>query len=246
MIIRFENERRFPRSALLWVWLCLFLCAGCGVQPRQQPFSKASPLKVVQVSGDPIQDKLGALSKENREFLTWFSATIPDPLPPMAYASAIIFDPTNEPTTLALAKRVDGEVDLAVALANPGTLTDQPNILCLRNQRQVSCSDQADVWQALLPPKTLVIVPTHFQAEIGDRLTFLFLADNDYKRVDRGSTLKWAFVEKRADVPNEAIEAPAHEKVNSKLRSFRSATRPQRPYIIVILRKPSPLNPTDG
>lgn len=72
------------------------------------------------------------------------------------------------------------------AVANPGTLTHQPNVLCLRNQVQVSCSKQADVWQLTLPPKSLAILSNQLEAESGDRLSFLFLADQDYKRIQYG------------------------------------------------------------
>lgn len=142
-----------------------------------------------------------------------FSETAPDPLPPMAYVSVRLFDPAKEPSSALLADLNKGVAQAPFAVANPGTLTHQPNVLCLRNQVQVSCSKQADVWQLTLPPESLAILSNQLEAGSGDRLSFLFLADQDYKRIQYGSSAQWISVEKRTDLPKQFVEAPAREKI---------------------------------
>ncbi len=208
-----EKERRFVCGALLWVVLGLLLLLGCSGQSSEPRVARTNIQKIVPISGEPIQERVGELSAGYREFLRAFSESVPDPLPPMAYASVILFDPAKEPSTVPLADLNEGIAQAPFALANPGSLTNQPNVLCLRNQVQVSCSKQADVWQLILPPKSLAILSNQLEAESGDRLTFLFLADQDHKRIQYGSTAQWIFVEKRTDLAKQFVEAPAREKI---------------------------------
>lgn len=71
----------------------------------------------------------------------------------MAYPSVVILDPASPETNDALmVKRLNGYTDVQVAIANPGTNTNQPNVLCLRNAVQVKCTPDVDVWEVTVFP----------------------------------------------------------------------------------------------
>lgn len=195
--------------------LCLLVgvaCAGnTASAPRDAPTTQ---VKMARLGGQPLEDMLPKLHPDHRSFVLDFAATVPDPLPALAQASVVMLEPGSPPSDgRPIVELLDGFAEVEVGIANPGSNTNQPNVVCLRNGEQVSCTPDVNVWEVVLPPRTLAFVPTRIPANRGDRLTFLLLARDDSKRVDIASQVFSAFVEKRPDLPSEFVEAPVHEAV---------------------------------
>jgi hypothetical protein len=128
--------------------------------------------------------------------------------------------------TRRILKLAEDHVETEVALANPGWNTNQPNVLCLLNGRQVGCTPDVDVWEAMLPPQTMVFLPIRLKASPGDRLTLLFLAHDEPKRPFPSSQMQTLYVEHIPAQPPAFVEAPTAPKVLGGCNSVVMLTDP--------------------
>jgi hypothetical protein len=176
-------------------------------------------VNIVRVEAQPFAAMLPLLPSENQERLLAFAATIPEPLPELASASSVFLHPflsLPEPPARQIVKLHDGHARGDVAIANPGSNINQPNVLCLRNGVQVACTPEVDVWEVWLPPATLAILEFRIVAEPGDQLTLLFIPSDEPKRLFPGSQLLHAFVEEVPQPPLSGAYAklpPAEQPV---------------------------------
>lgn len=147
----------------------------------------------------------------------------------MAYVSAHFVDPTKDSRDVLILKLVEDYVETEVALANPGWNTNQPNVLCLLNGRQVGCAPDVDVWEVMLPPQTLALLPIRLKARPGDRVTFLFLAHDEPKRPFPSSQMQTLYVEHTPipGPPPASVEAPSAPKVLGGCNNVTMLTDPK-------------------
>lgn len=216
LVRRFELRSRVRQAcSLAVVALCLTMGSACARDDTTAtPTVPALQVKTARLEGRPFEEMLPKLDPAQRSRLLAFTTTVPEPLPELAYPSSVFLKPTSPSDKGSQVLELsDGYAEVQVVMANPGSNTNQPNVICLRNATQVSCTPQVDVWEVSLSPETLAFVPTRIPASPGDRLTFLLMANDEPKRVDPASQVLWAFVEERPGLPSEFIDAPIHEKV---------------------------------
>lgn len=140
--------------------------------------------RISRLEARPIEEMLPLLPAENQSLLLELASTVPEPLPELAFASTVFLEP-NIPHSErdSIIPLEDGFVQMDIGIANPGSNYNQPNVLCLLNGVQVTCTPEVDVWEVVLPPKTLAIVPIRISAQPGDQLIFLFVPQDESKRV---------------------------------------------------------------
>lgn len=199
----------------------LFLLIGCKEQISKQPILETASISIVPITSQiikaqPIDHMLTKLGDEAQTRLAEFTATVPDPLPnDLAYPLQIGFLPklsraSGKPNIVSL---TEGKIKLEGMLANPGSNFEQTNIICLRNESQIPCSPEADVWSVVLEPKTLAIVHYEIEAMKGDRLTMLYIANNETKRLYMASIMDWVFVEEDPTQAIDFVQMPAVDAV---------------------------------
>jgi hypothetical protein len=217
VVITKLSSRRSGRGvySFITVVLCVFVSSACA---SSAPNATSTPLprqvKIARLKGQPLEAILPKLYPDNRAYLEAFAATIPITLPELAIASSVFLEPTSSSSSdMLIVKRSENEAEVEIGQANAGSNAYQPNVLCLRNGVQVGCTPEVDVWEVELPPKTMVLMPTRIPANPGDRLTFLFLPDNEPKRLEAGSQMLRAEVEQHPDSPTGWVDAPTVAKV---------------------------------
>jgi hypothetical protein len=210
-------------------------------------------VKIARQEGQPLEAILPKLYPDNRAYLEAFVATIPITLPELAIASSVFLEPTSSSSSdMLIVKRLKNDAEVEIGQANVGSNPYQPNVLCLRNGVQVGCTPEVDVGEVELPPKTMVLMPTRIPANPGDRLIFLFLANNEPKRVEPGSQMLRAEVEQRPDSPAKWVDAPTSAKVfggcdfavlvkdlsdtTSPLNLFRNATTKRGTILYLLIQ----------
>lgn len=195
---------------------CLVMSSACASNATTvTPTVPNRKVKTAHLEGQPFEEMLPQLGPSQRSLLLDFAATVPNPVPRLAYPSVVFLEPTvlSPPEGPLVVELSDGYAEVQIGIANPGSNVNQPNVLCLRNAVQIDCTLEVGVWDISLPPETLAFVPTRIPASPGDQLTFLLLAEDEPKRVQLGSQMLWAFVEERPGLPSEFVEAPIHAKV---------------------------------
>lgn len=209
-------------SALI-VWL---IAVGCGQSPPLNTpihtpvktlISTTQSINIVPVKAQPLEMVLPQFPPDTRQFIADFKTTVPESLPPLAFASytEIIQElPSSSSSEQSHASivnlGVDGYANFFVMQANIGSNPFQPNVLCLRNGQQISCSPEADAWQLSLSPETAALMKARIRAEEGDHITLLFLPDRETERVQLGANIKWVDVKERVTVPATAMDVPTH------------------------------------
>jgi hypothetical protein len=200
------------------------IAAGCGPSfslNTQTPTPAATiagvtqEINLVEVEAQPLENVLPHFHADTRQFIDDFRATVPQSLPPLAFAafSAVnpqlsSFLPESQLSSVEITD--DGYAEFLVTQANIGSNSFQPNVLCLQNGRQMSCAPGADVWQLSLAPETAALMMARIPAERGDHITLLFLPDREPERAQLGANIKWVDVEERVTVPATWVEAPTH------------------------------------
>ena len=169
---------------------------------------------IAHLEGQPLETVLPKLFPDNRDYLEAFSATVPISLPELALATSVFLEPTSASSTDTLVVRRSGP-NAAVELgqANVGSNAYHSNVLCLRNEVQVSCSPDVDIWELDLGPRSMVIMQSQIAAQLGDRLTFLFLPDNEPKRLEPAAQALHANVEAQPAAPLKWVDSPSAAKV---------------------------------
>jgi hypothetical protein len=210
-----SGDRCLHSLVLLLLPVCCVVLSGCfNAAPTAQPTPLSRALRTARLEGQPLELMLPSLHPDNRKFIEDFAATVPPSLPEQAYVSTVILDPASPaPEGPLIVKQSNGYADVEMAIANVGTNTNQPNVICLRNDMQVGCTPEVDVWEVALPPKTLALVSTRISASPGDSLIFLFLAQDEPKRIYAASQIKRSFVEQHSVPPSTWIDAPGHDKI---------------------------------
>jgi hypothetical protein len=243
---------------LLVLSLSVFL-TGCDLRTVPPPGTEKSRLpegiKVAERTAQPFVEALPQLHPDNRAHLLDFSASIPDPLPELAFASSAFLFPSlslrADVSQRQFVALQNGYAELQIGLANPGSNANHPHVLCLRNGEQASCADEADVWSVLLPPETMAFVPIRIHARRGDQLTFLIIPPDEAERLYVASQMLWLFVEERPGLPTEYVAAPdpQHPVFEgcdynmllpdvSPADSFRIPATQERRVILELLLKP--------
>lgn len=201
--------------SLVFTLLCWLISSACAVPSPAAPSTvPIRAMKTASLKGQPFDTMLPKLHPTQREFLEFFAATVPEPLPEMAYPSWVALNPDSPllPEGPLMVNRSDGYAEVQIGMANPGSHINRPNVICLRDGVQVGCTPETDVWEVMLPPKTLALVPTRIPASSGDHLVFVFLANDEPKRIDLGSQMVWAYVEQHPDPPSAWVDAPVHTR----------------------------------
>ncbi|MCA9942260.1 MAG: hypothetical protein KC449_02200 [Anaerolineales bacterium] len=168
-----------------------------------------------QIEAQPLDEMLPKLNEADRVALENFAASVPDPLPNNLAYPVFTFMQTSmsKIDETHILRLVDGSITLEGVIANPGSNAQEANIICLRNGIQTACSPQATVWSIILNPKTLAFVPYEIQAQSGDWLTFLIVADKEPMRLFMASIMQWFFVDKRPPLPAHFVQAPSQARV---------------------------------
>lgn len=204
------TARRGARSALPLLIVSLSILAACNVRGSAINGS-ADALRIVVLEGLPLHEVASGFHPQNRQHLEAFTASVPEPLPEMAYVSSVILDPFSPPppadSSIVLGLD-DGYIKTHLALANPGTNTNQPTLVCLRNGTQVACTPKVDLWKATLPPESIALVPIRIAATPGDHLVFLIMAHDEPLRYKPSSQMLWAYVENEEGKPTRWVDAP--------------------------------------
>ncbi len=208
------NGQRLVHSLLVGIVCLVFgsACGGSGSSATSAALSRE--IKIANLEGQPLETMLPKLHPDQRDYLEAFAATVPESLPEMAYVSSVLLNPSLPPSSdTAVIKRSGAYAEAQVGIANVGSNINQTNMLCLRNGVQVGCTSEVDVWQMTLSPKTMALAPVHISANAGDHLTFLFLANNESKRLEPASQILQAFVDRSLDTPSAWVDAPVHARV---------------------------------
>lgn len=216
---RKQAHSLFFVAIIIWVSV-----AGCGQgnslnapahTPVGTPSGTPRKIRIVPVEGQPLEQVLPQFHPDTRQFIEDFKATVPESLPPLAFAAFSAVNPQFSSflpeSQLSIVEITDdGYAEFLIAQANIGSNPFQPNVLCLHNGRQVSCSPEADVWQLTLAPETVALMTARIPAERGDHITLLFLPDREPERAQLGANIKWVDVEERVTVPTTWVKAPTH------------------------------------
>lgn len=199
---------------LLGLWLALAV-AACRGETTAPPLTTTPTLAPGSLAGQPVATVWPALDQETQDFIDFFTPTVPVTIPPLAFAT---FNGLNPRASVPLSgpliiTRTNGVASLEVGIGNFGSTLHQPNVLCLKNQAQVSCTPEVGVWQITLPPQTMVLAPIHIAAAPGDRLVFLTMPQDEPQRPMQTSKVKWAFVEQLPDALLHWVDGAEHQKV---------------------------------
>ena len=172
------------------------------------------PLRLQRLDGQPISQLVSELHPYNQHVLEDFSATVPETLPELAYPSSVLLRPdiSREEDSRLVMERINGSISFTVSVVNPGTNHNQPNILCVRNQTQVPCTPDVDVWEAWLPPLTMTIVPISVSMDPGDQITILLIPPDESKRVFPASQMVFGFADQVPSPPDSFVTLPPAQK----------------------------------
>lgn len=206
-----KGARYLPFLELLL--LALTSCSIFSIRPKVISTEKIrknqEEIRISQLVARPFDEMLPRLPEENQSLLLELAGTVPEPLPELAFASTVFLEPNiPHPERDSIIPLEDGLVQMDIGMANPGSNYNQPNVLCLINGAQVACTPEVDVWSVFLPPKTLAIVPIRISAQPGDQLIFLFVPQNESKRLYVGSQMLWAYADEMPLPVTAPVEAP--------------------------------------
>jgi hypothetical protein len=194
---------------LLALTSCSIITTRLPVLNTEEINTGQQEFRIDDIEARPFDEMLPRLPEENQSLLLELAGTVPEPLPELAFASTVFLEPDiPHPERDSIVPLENGFVRMEIGMANPGSNYNQPNVLCLRNGDQVACAPEVDVWAVSLPPKTLAFIPIRISAQPGDKLTFLFVPENESKRLFVGSQMLWAYA---AEMPVEGtapVEAP--------------------------------------
>ena len=210
--IEANSELRRARY-LPFLGICLLALTSCPIFTIRPAVLSAEEIRIEQIEARPFEDMLPRLPEENRSLLVELAGSVPKQLPELAIASTVFLEP-NIPYSQrdSIVDLEDGLVRMDVAMANPGSNYNQSNVLCLRNGGQVACTPEVDVWAVSLPPETLALTPLRIPAQPGDQLAFLFVPEEESKRLFVASQMLWAFVEDMPVTVTDPVEAPSAQQ----------------------------------
>lgn len=170
-------------------------------------------IRTTRLDALPFETMLPQLHPENRSLLLEFAANTPETLPELAMAWSTFMEPSVPNSEQDSVVELNaGFAEFQLGVANHGSNHIQPNILCLLNGVQVSCTPETDVWEVWAAPMTLAVIPVTIPASPGDLLTFLFLPPDNSKRVFVATGLLLARVERQTASEPNYVEAPSYQQ----------------------------------